>query len=202
MIPKPYQPTIEDRARHEAGHAIAHLALGLPLTKVEIGEDLGAGNIAGGATVIGRTSGGQPGAEAPAIAVATATWAGPLAECAGHADVPLGVILAVTGSGDMELLRRLNPRWAYDSGPGSPFQRAQSLVLANANAIATLTGLLVEHRQLTAEQIRDSITIQATPKPAPLPCGCHPTADPPLCRQHAQAARLGQPRLWAKRTRG
>lgn len=152
-----YQPTSEDLARHECGHVVAAMALGAPVIKVEIG-DLGEATTPG-ATIHGRTTAGEAGLVTPGIVVATALWCGPLAECIGHADVPLGVILAVTGSGDMELLRRIYPPWVTDSSPGSPFQRARELVLDNADAIATLTALLVERRELSGDEIHAAITV-------------------------------------------
>lgn len=131
---------LPDTARHEAGHALAYLAAGVPFTHVEIGlNEPGADGY--------RIRGGVHGElRCSLFTGAVILWAGPLAEGSIYA---AGI--------DLQKIKVLGETWLTDRHPGSPWESAKRLLAEHTEHLDALTVALLRERTLTHAQCRAAV---------------------------------------------
>lgn len=136
-----YKPTWLDTARHECGHAVAHVLGGVPFRRVLLavgGRDLGRDEWANG-PVRGTVEGGD--LHCDLFTAAVILWAGPLAE---------GSIYGA--STDLGKIKMLGDGWVVDRSASSPWRTARELVGRRRAAIRGLADLLVERGELSYDE--------------------------------------------------
>lgn len=131
-----YRPTRGDRARHEAGHAVACLVLDAPFDHV----DISLATVANGASGLHRVRGLVEFTAKP-FDTAVILLAGPLAE---------GTWLG--GLEDMAKVKALDPDWVRAAHPWSPKGTASRLVSEHRAAIEAVAAGLLEKGALSCAE--------------------------------------------------